>query len=129
MHVSTHLVFDGRCEAAFTFYASVLGGRDLALFRYGDRAPRPEWRDKIVHGSITIGDASFAGADVEPYEAPRGFFVLLSVASTAEAERLFTALAEQGDVRMPLQPTFWSPAFGVLVDRFGTPWEISTEQP
>ena len=83
------------------------------------------------HGSITVGGMLLSGADVRPetYEPPRGFFVLLSVPTLAEAERVFTLLAEGGSVRSPLQPTFWSPAFGVLVDAFGVPWEVSCEGP
>jgi PhnB protein len=154
MTVSTHLTFNGDCEAAFRFYEQALGGKDLALFRYGDSPQMggmmgeleaggpgwPEWSAKIVHASLRLGDGTIAGADVPPpgwqgqpgagaYEAPRGFFVLLGVATRAEAKRVFAALADQGNVRMPLQRTFWSPAFGVLVDRFGVPWEVSAAGP
>jgi PhnB protein len=131
MKLSTHLVFPGTCEEAFHFYQRALGGTDLRLFRHADTPSDvpADWRQKVVHGSITIGGQSVAGADVRPdeYEAPRGFFVLLSV-TEASAARLFQALAEGGEVKMPLAKTFWSPAFGVVVDRFGTPWEVSAEQ-
>jgi PhnB protein len=135
MRLSTHLTFAGDCEAAFRFYERALGGRDLRLFRHSD-APSatqvsPEWRSKIVHASIMVGEMVLAGADVprDQYQQPRGFYVLLSVDDPATAERLFQALSDNGSVHMPLQKTFWSPAFGVLVDRFGIPWEISTESP
>jgi PhnB protein len=133
MRLSVHLTFAGQCEEAFKFYERCLAGTGLALFKYGD-APgaeqlSPEWRGKIVHASPTIGDALLAGADVraEDYESPRGFYVLLGIREVVEAERVFHALAEGGAVRMPLQKTFWSPCFGVVVDRFGTPWEVSAE--
>ena len=133
MRASVHLVFAADCEAAFRFYERVLGGAALSLFTYGESpggdALDAEWRTKIVHGSIIVGGVLVSGADVRPedYEPPRGFFVLLSVATRAQAKHLFTALAEGGSVRMPLQATFWSPAFGVLVDAFGVPWEVSCE--
>ena len=87
----------------------------------------PEWRDKIVHGTIFVADHEIAGADALPrdYERPHGFYILLHVDSPAEGERMFSALADGGTIRMPLQKTFWSPLFGVVVDRFGVPWEVS----
>jgi PhnB protein len=131
MKVSFHLVFAGQCEAAFRFYEKTLGGKIVALLKYGESPMASqvsaERRDQVVHASLKIGSLTLAGADVDPeeYEKPQGFFVLLSIEDRAEAKRIFQALAKNGEVRMPLQKTFWSPAFGVLVDRFGTPWEIS----
>ena len=80
-------------------------------------------RGKILHASLALGDTTLLGADVLPddYERPRGFFVTLSLDDPVDAQRKFQALAEDGTVRMPIQKTFWSPAFGV-------PWEISCEQ-
>jgi PhnB protein len=123
MRLGPHLTFRGDCEQAFRHYARVLEGRDLGLFRFGDRDP--EWQDKILHASLTVGGTVLSGADVREWEPPRGFFVLLSVDDVSEAERVFAALADGGEVRMALQQTFWSPRFGVLVDRFGVPWEVS----
>jgi PhnB protein len=131
MRTSLHLTFGGNCEEAFTFYAQTLDGKIGPMLRYG-KSPEatktsPEWLDKIVHGSMTIGHTTLQGADVVPehYEKPQGFSVLLDVDDAATAERCFRALATGGAVRMPLQKTFWSPAFGVLVDRFGIPWEVN----
>jgi PhnB protein len=133
MELSFHLCFGGQCEAAFRFYERVLGGK-LVLLTYGDspmaETVSPEWRSRVVHATLTTGDQSLAGADVLPdqYEKPRGFFVLINPETPVEAERIFSALAENGSVRMPLQKTFWSPSFGVLVDQFGTPWEVSCKR-
>jgi PhnB protein len=135
MNVSFHLVFSGQCEAAFRFYAETLGGKIDTMLMYAAspiaEQVSPERRGQIVHASLRIGSLVLAGADVAPeeYEQPQGFYVLLSVDDRAEAERIFQALAKDGEVRMPIQKTFWSPAFGVLVDRFGTPWEISAAGP
>jgi PhnB protein len=135
MRLSTHLVFDGQCEAAFKLYERCLGGRDLVLVTYASSPMAAEvpsgWGDKIVHASLTVGAATvLSGADVvaESYERPAGFFVLLSVADAATAKRIFDELAEGGQIRMALRETFWSPTYGVLVDRFGIPWEISCER-
>jgi PhnB protein len=134
MQLSLHLVFKGQCEAAFQFYERALGGRIVTMLRYGDSPMADqvaaEWRGKIVHASLTIGGQLLAGADVLPeqYERPQGFFVLLSPKDPVETERLFYALAQNGEVRMALQKTFWSPAFGMVVDQFGVPWELSCEQ-
>lgn len=131
MKLSFHLSFKGQCEEAFRFYERSLGGKVLGMLTYGDSPMAgqvsPQLRDKIVHASMTIGDAVLAGADSSPedYQQPQGFSVLLSVDNPADAERIFHALAENGAVRMPLQKTFWSPAFAVLTDQFGIPWEIS----
>ncbi|HET7840038.1 MAG TPA: VOC family protein, partial [Terriglobia bacterium] len=122
MEVSPHLTFKGQCEAAFEFYARILGGTIVTMLAYrnspiAEQVP-PEWRSKIVHASLMVGHIRLAGADALPadYEPPRGFYVLLSVDDPADARRKFQALAENGTVRMPIQTTFWSPAFGVLVD-------------
>ena len=133
MQLSLHLTFAGQCEAAFKFYERSLGGKDLILFTYGDspmagQVP-PDWRAKIVHANLTVGDRVLMGADALPEgrERPQGFFAFLSCGDAAEAERVFHALAQGGTITMPLQKTFWSPCFGVLVDQFDIPWEITCE--
>ena len=134
MSFSVHLTFDGQCEAAFAFYERCFAGTfetRVALTRYAGTpmaAQMPaEWTDKIVHGSLMLGTSTLAGADLLPkdYERPKGFFVLLESPDAGNAERVFHALAENGTVSMPLQKTFWAQRFGVLVDRFGIPWEIN----
>jgi PhnB protein len=134
MQASIHLVFEGQCEAAFQFYERVLGGRMVNILAYGnspmaEQVP-PEWRDKIVHGTFVVGGMVLAGADMLPeqYAKPQGFYVLLSVDDAMDAERIFCALAENGEVQMAIQQTFWSSRFGVLTDQFGVPWEITCEQ-
>lgn len=133
MAVSPHLMFCGQCEEAFRFYKELLGGQ-VTMLTYG-KSPMAEqvpleWRDKIVHATLTLGDGVLAGADVLPeqYERPQGFYVLLGIDEPADTERIFRALAENGVVRMPIQQTFWSVRFGVLIDRFGIPWEVSCGQ-
>jgi PhnB protein len=134
MQINIHLVFCGQCDAAFRFYERVLGGKIVNILAYGnspmaEQVP-PGWREKIVHGTFAVGGTVLAGADFLPdqYVKPQGFYVLLSVDDAMDAERIFSALAENGEVHMAIQQTFWSSRFGVLTDKFGIPWEISCEQ-
>jgi PhnB protein len=133
MQMTTYLSFQGDCEAAFKFYEQCLGARLGPIFRYAgsplaDQAP-PDWHDKIMHGSIMLGDQTLMGADIAPdqYETPKGFSISLQIKSTADAERIFQGLAKEGRVVMPLEKTFWAERFGMVVDRFGIPWLINCE--
>ena len=133
MQVTPYLHFRGQCEAAFQLYQQCLGGRLGPIFRYAgsplaDRVPA-EWQDKIMHGSLTLGDQVVMGADVGPdqYEEPKGFSLSIQLTSTGDAERIFDALAQGGRVVMPLEKTFWAARFGMVVDRFGIPWLINCE--
>jgi PhnB protein len=131
--MNPYLSFNGQCEAAFTFYEQCLGGKVGAIFRYAgtplaNQVPAG-WRDKVMHGSLMLGEQVLMGADVAPdrYEGPRGFSLSLHMQSTADAERIFHELAEDGRVVVPLESTFWAVRFGMLVDRFGIPWLINCE--
>lgn len=128
-----YLSFRGDCEAAFRFYEEALGAKLGLLFRYADSPMAdvvPEgWETRIMHGSVTIGEQVLEGADVPPerYEEPKGFSLSLNVPSASEAERLFHQLAAGGRVVYPIEKTFWSERFGMVIDRFGIPWMINCE--
>ncbi len=133
MKTSTVLSFKGDCEAAFKFYEQHLGGQPGPIFRYAgsplaDSVP-DDWGDKIMHGSIVVGDHLLMGSDVlmKQYEAPTGVSLSLQINDVADAERLYHALAEGGRVVMPLEKTFWATRFGSVVDQFGIPWLINCE--
>ncbi len=133
MQLSPHLGFKGDCETAFKFYERYLGGELGTIFRYAGsplahQAPA-EWSDKVMHGSVTVGGQVLMGADIAPdqYEEPKGFSLSLQIKSTADADRIFDALAKDGRVVMPLEKTFWAARFGMVVDRFGIPWLINCE--
>lgn len=133
MQLSAYLSFRGDCEAALTFYAQYLGGQLGAMFRYGGsplthHVPA-DWSDKIMHGSVTLGDQVLMGGDVAPdrYEDPKGFTLSLQMEHVADAERIVHDLSLDGVVTMPLEKTFWAARFGMLVDRFGIPWQINCE--
>ena len=134
MQMNPYLTFAGQCEAAFKFYAKVLGGKIEAMLPHAgtpaaEHVPA-EWRNKIMHARLVVGDKVLMGSDAPPgrREEMKGFSVTLGVDDPKEAERIFGALAENGTVCMPLQKTFWASRFGMLVDRFGTPWMINCEQ-
>jgi PhnB protein len=135
MKLSPHLSFDGQCEAAFRFYERSIGGKLVYMLTYSnspiaEQVPL-EWRGKIVHATLMMGNYALLGADVLPeqYEKPQGSQLVLSIDDPLEAERIFEALAENGTILMPLQKTFWAARFGVLVDQFGVKWEINCGQP
>jgi PhnB protein len=135
MQLNPYLMFKGDCEAAFKFYEKALGGKVQVMMRY-DGSPAaqhvpPEWRNKIMHARLTVGDEVLMGSDPPPpqQDSMKGFSVTLSVREAAEAERIFTALAENGSIKMPIGETFWAVRFGMIVDRFGTPWMINCEKP
>jgi PhnB protein len=133
MELTPYLNFNGQCAEAFKLYERVLGGRIVAMHTHGDTPARDqvpaEWHDKIMHVRLEIGDKALMGSDAPPdqYTAPQGIYVSINVVDPAEGERIFTALAEGGTITMPFQQTFWSPGFGMAVDRFGTPWMVNCE--
>jgi PhnB protein len=131
--LNPYLNFKGDCEAAFKFYAELLGGKIEMMMTFAespmaDQVP-PEWRKKVLHTRLVIGDKVLMGADASPdrYEPAKGFSVSLGVDKPADAERIFKALASNGTVQMPLAKTFFAEAFGAVVDRFGIPWMVISE--
>jgi PhnB protein len=133
MQLNSYLYFDGQCEAAFKFYAQVLGGKIEAMMAHegtpaADHVPA-EWRSKIMHARLSLGDQVLMASDAPPghFHRPQGFSVNIGVQDPAEAERIFKTLAEGGSVTMPLAQTFWAKRFGMAVDRFGIPWMVNCE--
>jgi PhnB protein len=131
MRISPHLCFDGQCREAMQLYQSILGGTIATMLAYGESpmasSTDPRWHGRIVHATLLLGDIELTGVDMPPgaYERPQGFFVTLGVDGVESARQVFSALGQGGAVRVPFEQTFWSPGFGVVVDRFGIPWEIN----
>src|SRR5260221_26422 len=133
MLVQPYLMFDGRCEEAINFYKTALGAELLMLMRYSETpdAPPPGMvapgsENKVCHASFRIGESTVMASDGGCHGKSifQGFTLNLQVASETEADRMFAALADGGKVNMPLMKTFFSPRFGMLVDRFGVSWMI-----
>lgn len=133
MKITPYLSFAGNCEEAFKTYEKVLGGKIVFMMRQGEapeQSPEcssPELADKIMHACLQIGDQNIMGADAPPqYQTKaQGMCVSIMVEDPAEAHRIFKELSEGGSVMMPVTETFWSPAFGMWTDRFGTPWMVN----
>jgi PhnB protein len=125
------LIFNGECDAAFKLYQQCLGGAVTFRLTWGDspmadQAP-PEWRNKILHATLTVGGTAISGGDVLPsrYERPQGFQLQINLDDVGAAERIFTQFADGGLVTHSLQQTFWAQRFGAVVDRFGIPWAVN----
>jgi PhnB protein len=134
MQLITYLTFNGQCEEAFKFYEHCLGGKIVAMLPHAgtpaEEQVSPEWRNKILHARLTVGDSVLMGSDAPPgrQQEAKGFSVNIAIEDPLAAERIFHALSENATVRMPIQTTFWAARFGMLVDRFGTPWMVNCER-
>ena len=135
MQLVPYLNFDGTCAEAFRFYERVLGGRLETIMTHEDSPMAgqvgPEWRDRVLHACLRIGDGLLMASDIPPgvHTRPQGMYVSIHLDSVEEAERIFGALAEGGVVEMPLAPTFWADRFGICADRYGTQWMINCAAP
>ena len=134
MKLNSYLNFNGQCEAAFKFYEKCLDGKIEGTFTY-EGSPMAkdvpaEFRNKLMHATLVIGDQVLMGADVPPgrYQKPEGFSVAIGLKDVAKAERIFKSLSEGASVQMPIQETFWAVRFGMLTDKFGIPWMINCEK-
>jgi PhnB protein len=133
MLVQPYLSFDGRCEEAIEFYRKKLGAEVTAMLRFRE-APEPHppgmippgAEDKVMHSSFRIGETEVMASDGECQGKPgfQGFSLTISVKNEPEAERLFAALGDGGQVRMPMAKTFFSFRFGMVADRFGVGWMV-----
>lgn len=127
-----YLSYNGNCAEAMAFYARVLDAKVEALITYaqmpdGDPVP-PEHADRIMHAHLVHPDFALMAGDTPPgvpFEGIKGAMLALTYPGADEARRIFGALAEGGSVQMPLGETFWAEAFGMVTDRFGTPWGIN----
>lgn len=134
MQLNPYLLFNGDCEAAFKFYEKRLSGRIESMLTHAgtpaEKQVPAEWRNKILHARMLVGDNVLMGSDAPPgrYETPKGFSVSIQLKDTKEGERIFRELAEGGQVTMPFEETFWAARFGMVVDRFGIPWMVNCER-
>ena len=131
--ISTYLSFDGSAAEAMRTYAKILDGKIDALVMFGElpgSGPTPPGSEgKVMHAALSLADGGVLMASdwigSRPYEGMKGFSIALNYEGVDEARRVFDALAAGGMVIMPLQPSFFAEAFGMAIDRFGTPWAIA----
>ena len=136
MLVQPYLFFDGRCEEAIEFYRSALGAELTMLMRFKESPDPPPpgmippgSENKVMHASLRIGETIVMASDggCSGHTSFRGFSLSITAPDAAAADRMFAALAEGGQVQMPLGKTFWSPRFGMVADRFGVGWMVNVE--
>ncbi len=127
-----YLSFNGECREAFAFYAKVLDGEIRAMIAHGDTPVAghfgPQNDHLIINAHLVADGAELMGADTPPPMGPsrqQGFCVAIQIDDEARGQRIFDALAEGGAVQMPFEPSFWVAKFGMVTDRFGTPWMIN----
>ena len=137
MQVQTYLFFDGRCEEALEFYKKALGINVDMMMRFKDSPDpvpagqcAPNSDDKVMHAAFRVGDSTVMASDGMAAGKPdfKGFSLSIDAKSEAEADKLFTALADGGKVTMPMGKTFFSPRFGMVSDKFGVGWMVIVPQ-
>ena len=132
-NIQPYLFFGGRCEEALEFYKTNLGAQVDILLYYKDSPEKipadrltPGFEEKVMHSAFRIGKAQLMASDgCGDTPSFAGFSLSLELSTQLEAERIFAALSNGGEVTMPLTQTFWSPCFGMLTDRFGLGWMIT----
>ncbi|MGO8672897.1 MAG: VOC family protein [Capsulimonadaceae bacterium] len=134
MKINPYLAFNGSCSEAFPFYQRILGGEIMSMITYRD-SPMAETTpadqlDRILHATLSTDGNVLMGGDAPPqrFTQPSGFSVSVSIDTAEEAERIFSGLAEGGQVHMPIGETFWAVRFGMLIDKYGIPWMINCEK-
>jgi PhnB protein len=132
--IAPYLIFDGNCAEACRFYQSVLGGK-LDIQTYADSPAKEhvpaDSHARVIHARLSIGQWGVMASDApstKEYERAQGTSITVTIGSEPDAKRIFDALVAGGRATMPYGKTFWSPGFGMLVDRFGVPWMVNTEQ-
>jgi PhnB protein len=133
MKMYTYVNFAGRCAEAFRFYEQHLGAKIAMMTTHGE-APdqsrvKPEWRQAVLHARLSVAGTELMGADIPTADPMRSAYLSLLVDSDGEAERIFSALSDGGEVFMPMQETFFATRFAQLRDRFGINWMILHERP
>ena len=147
MQFIPYLNFDGTCAEAMAFYAKLFGGQIVYQGTFGEMPASPGMpplpnaaKQRIMHAHLQVGAQAIMASDTRPsapgqdpatcgggYHKPQGMWVSIGVDSFAEGQRVFDGLAQGGQVSMPYAATFWSPGFGMVTDRFGTPWMVNVK--
>jgi len=137
-NIQPYIFFNGSCEQAVEFYRKALGAEVEMMMRFKESPEPPQpgmvppgFENKIMHTSFRVGQTTVMASDGCSTDKPNfdGFSLAISVPNEAEADRVFKALADGGQVKMPLAKTFWSPRFGMVADRFGIGWMVSVPGP
>jgi PhnB protein len=134
MNFTPYLNFNGTCADAFKYYEQVLGGTIEFMQTHGESPMKEhvpaDWQDKVIHVCLNVNGQRLMGSDApaDHFAPAQGIYVNIQVGTTDDGKRIFSALADGGKVTMPFATTFWSPGFGMVTDRFGTPWMVNSSQ-
>ena len=134
--IQPYLYFGGRCEEAIEFYRTAIGAEVLFKMNFNESPEppppgvlKPGFEKKVMHASMRIGESVIMASDGSGNDKPMcGFSLSLTTPNESDAKRFFASLSEGGNVTMPLGKTFWSPCFGMLVDKFGVGWMVTVPQ-
>jgi PhnB protein len=134
MKLNTYLNFGGNCEEAFRFYEKHLGGKIMGMMKWtempdGGKHTPPAFENALLHARMQLADTSIMASDVPNYQPMRSVYLSLAVDSSEEAERIYAALSEGGEVFMAMGETFFAHRFGQFRDKFGTNWMVIHERP
>jgi PhnB protein len=133
MRLTTYVNFAGTCAQAFRYYEQHLGGTIVFMMTHGqspEASPLgPEWKDAVLHARIDLGGTALLGADILTAEPMRSAYLTIDVDDDAEAERIFHALSDGGQVLMKMEETFFASRFGQVRDRFGINWMVLHQRP
>ena len=131
MSLSFHLHFNGQCQDAFEYYERLSIGTIGTMLTYSNSPMKnsvpSNWSNKVVHANINVNGGEISGSDVQlkEYEPPKGFNVLFSTNDELKVKPIFEGLSINGTILLPLQKTFWSPCYGIVIDQYGIPWKIN----
>jgi PhnB protein len=133
VQINPYLHFNGNCGEAFTFYERCLRGKIEMMHTYGDSPMKdqvpPDMHKRVMHVHLVADGQSLFGSDTPhaTVETVQGMSVSLGVPSLEDGQRIFRELSQGGSITVPFEKTFWSPGFGMVTDRFGTPWMVNVE--
>jgi len=132
--LNPYLIFDGNAKEAVSFYEKALGGKLLGIMTYGDMPEDPdhpmpeETKSRVMHAHLKVGDADLMFSDTypgEPYQRGNAVQIAIRPGDPEQARAIFNALAEGGQVVLPLQKTDWSPLYGMVTDRYGITFQVN----
>jgi len=127
MRLDTYVNYRGTCEQAFRFYEQHLGGKIVNMLKH-DTQPNPnipaEWKDKVLHAALDLGNSVLMGADIPNAEPMRSAYVSLTIDREEDAERIYDQLGNGGEIFMKMEKTFFANRFAMLRDKFGTSWML-----
>ena len=135
MTINPYLNFNGNCGEAFRFYADVLGGTDLRIMTFRDSPMAAQMaeneKDFVMHARFSTGNVMVMGSDAPGgrYNKPQGYAININVDTPEEAERVFAALSQGGNVGMPMAETFWAKRYSMFTDQFGINWMLNLSKP